>query len=216
MEIEGVVGPRAYLSDGASNIAIRLDRTASQVVADGRPRYAELAARGQVFAFGTALAGTTIVAANNAPIAAAAASILTLFNPQGSGFNYEIIKGVLHGISGTPAAGAWVWNAAYGQTITAAEGASPTKPICTLNGSGSEAKGFTQAALTGSGAQVFIRPFGKSFFAGALAATSPLDAVDEVAGDLICPPGGIVSIASPGTGTTMIVAAAIIFARVPA
>jgi hypothetical protein len=76
------------LIDGGADL-IRGTQDSALVTADGHGRYGEMGARGFVFSGGTGAAGTTIVAANNTPVAAAAASILSLYNPIGSGVDCE-------------------------------------------------------------------------------------------------------------------------------
>lgn len=204
------VGP-VVAGDGNEE-ALRAGRDGGLVVNEGRPRFAEYAARGLVFAGMTAVAGTTVVAANNSPIAAAAATVLSLYNPIGSGVDLELLKAWLNHISGTPAAGAWVYNVMYNQTITAAAnngGTAGATPVSSFGQQSPSGRIFTQTALTGGvNAQVLYRPFGSAQFAGALAATTPGQAVyDPIDGEIVLPPGGLLSIASPGTGTTHIVAA---------
>lgn len=209
VKVQGRVG-LATANDGVED-NLRLDRTTAQVVSQGRGRYSEAGSRGLIFAGMTPVAGTTVVAANNSPVAAAAATVLSLYNPMGSGIDLEVLKAWLNHISGTPAAGAWVYNVAYAQSITAVQNnaAVGAAPVGANNGVAGVGQIFAQTGLTGGvGAQRLYRPFGSSQFAAAIAATTPGQAVyDLVDGEIVLPPGGLLSIASPGTGTTHVVAA---------
>lgn len=218
--IEGVVGPPGPKSDGVEE-ALRLCKDLSAGVSHTNGRYYENTSRGKVYTAMTSAAGTTIVAANVTPVAAAAATIISLYNPLNSGVNVQILKAWLNFISGTPGAGAFVYNVAYGQNITAiqnnlgvaGQGAMSNLP----SGQVGVAKTYVQTALTGGvGAQLLLRPFGASLFAAAIAGTTPqLNFLDLVDGDIVLPPGALLSIAAPATGTTVLVVAGIEFQESP-
>lgn len=200
-------------ADGSPQ-AMRLDPLGSATVADARARYAELCRRGRVFATQTAVVGTTVVAGNVSPIAAAAASVLSVYNPADSGVVLEVIKGWLSFISGTPGVGVWMWNGGPTSTISAtANAVAQSQKLSTSPG---RAKCFTQTALTGSALQAAIRPFAGSGFGGAIAATTFVNFVDQADGDLVIPQGHVLSIAAPATGTSTVVAAGISWAEMPA
>jgi hypothetical protein len=216
MLIEAQVGP--VVSSDGSETNLRQGKDGSLIVSDGHGRFYELASRGGIYTGMTAVAGTTVVAANNTPVAAGAASILSLYNPLSSGYYLELLKTFLMLISGTPAAGAFVYNMALNQNITAtqnngnAAGATPQQTFAP--GASGVGRVFTQTALTGSGAQMLLRPLGIAPFAGAIAATSTgLIVTDVCDGDIVLPPGGLLSIASPGTGTAQIAAACFVWAE---
>lgn len=214
---DGIVGLGAKEPRQGGSVVdqLRLGNSLEQIIGDAHGRYSEAGRLGRVHTVTTAVAGTTVVAGNVSPVAAAAASILSLWNPTGSGMELSILRVILAFISGTPGAGPWVLNGAGGQVITATENAAP---VCHRSGfARSVAKGFTQTALTGSGLQALLRFIGGAvLFAGAIAATTPGQGVqDELAGDVHVPEGGLLSIAAPAVGTTLIVAAAITFEEIP-
>ncbi len=216
MQIDLQVGP-VTSGDGAMSDRLRVGSNRELVVSDLRGRYAEAAARGQMFSAISALAGTTIVSANVAPPAAAAATVLSVFNPEGSGVDLEVLLGWIFHISGTPGAGFWAWcyGRATGSTkITATQNATPA---CTRTpGPNSKAQGYTQTALTAGPAHVSGRPFPTAQFAGAIAATTPGQvAIDEVAGAIVVQPGGVVTLAPPAAGTSHIVGAGICWIENP-
>lgn len=219
MIIDATVGP--IVASDAGQLTLRLDQTRALVVTDAHGRLREAAMRGKLYTGMTAIGGTTVVAGNNSPIAAAAASILSLYNPLGTKVNLSLLRTILFYVSGTPAAGGWVYNYGFSQNITAVQnnggvaGAAPVSGLVSgLSGTG---KIYTQTALTGSGAQILYRPIGgTALFAGALAATTPgLGVVEQVDGEIEAPPGGVVSVASPGTGTTLIVGACFVWEEIP-
>jgi hypothetical protein len=217
--IEGRVGPN-IASDGSED-AVRLGRDLSVIVSDGHGSNYEACSRGRIFSAMTSAAGTTIVAANVTPVAAAAATILSIYNPASSGVNVEILKTWVNFISGTPGAGAFVYNVAFMQNISASsnnQGVAGLSPVPNLpNGGVGSAKAFVQTALTGgTGAQILLRPMGISLFAAAIAGTTPVLAFyDPVDGEIVLPPGALLSIAAPAVGTTVLVAAGITFQEVP-
>lgn len=202
----GPISRADALSSGYTGF--RADRLGALVTANSRGNYAEAASRGQIFSGMTAIAGTTIVAANNSPIAAAAASAFSLWNPMNSGKNLEILKTIILPISGTPGVGSWVYNYATSQTITATKNNGGTASAAPfphrISTDASVASVFTQTALTASTLQAIHRPI-CTIFGGAIAATSPTYFLDMADGDLVVPPGGLLSVASPATGTTFVV-----------
>lgn len=211
---EGRVGP--FPGATGTQQMIRLGTEGQTVISDLTARYYEAASRQQLFTVSTAVAGTTNAAANVTPPAAAAATILTLHNPMGSGKNLEVIKVYVNHISGTPAAGG-IWLAgASNSVISVAQNATP---VATFIGGGtnSVARGYTQTALTGGLVHTTIRPVANcSPFAGAIAATTVgLNCLDEVEGAIVVPPGGLLSVASSGTGTTHILSASIAYREAP-
>jgi len=219
MLVGGRVGP-IVSADNAGPQEFRLERTGALVTQDAHGRYREAASRGNIFAVSTTLLGTTVVAANNSPIAAAAASILSIYNPLNSGINVSILRTILGLVSGTPVAGPYVYNIAFNQNITATQNNGGTSGASSINsyasGASGKARGFTQTALTGSTAQVLYRPIAFSQIAAAIAATTPgLYTTEEVAGEIELPPGGLLSIASPGTGTSQVMYAAFVYEEIP-
>ena len=215
MEIETIIGEMAR-SDGVTDGPLRQDGQGSLTVTNSHAQFYEQTFRKHVFSVFTALAGTTIVSGNVAPPAAAAATVISLLNPLGSQKNLEILRGVLLHISGTPAAGGWAWCMAYqGVSVTAAE-AVAQKGVGFLGQSGTVAKAWSQTALTGGIVHVNTRLFPSADIAAALGTTSfgTID-IDEVMGALIVPPGWMLTLAPPGTGTSHVVAASIEYAEVP-
>lgn len=211
-----VVGNTSVRGEGVG-IDSRATKNGATVVADAGGQFGEATSRGEVFTVMGAVVGTTIVAAHVSPIAGAAATPLSLYNPIGSGKNLEVLKAHLLPISGTPGVGSFVWNIAYNQTITATPNnmaVAAALPVCNLPGASvSVAKGYTATALTGSTAQVAIGPI-TTFFGGAIAATTPITPDVVVDGMIVVPPGGLLSIAAPATGTTFVIGLGITYREV--
>lgn len=181
------------------------------------PKYIELARKGRVYAASGAATGSTIAAGHVAPPAAAAATLLSILNPVGSGCNLEIISGTLGHVSGTPGAGSFSWCIGYQEDdITAAEAVAIIRPTLASSRK-SVAKAWSVTALTGSAVHVIQKLFPSTAFAGALAATSEgtaRAAVDNVDGLIIVQPGWMLTLAPAATGTTHIVTCEIVFAEV--
>ncbi len=180
-------------------------------------KYQLLAQQGKVFEVSGVLTGTTIVAAHVAPPAAAAATLLTLYNPMSSAVNLEVIKVTLGHVSGTPGAGSFAYCKAYmADSITATE-AVAVKSARYLSTKNTIAKAWSATALTGGIVHTVIGMMPSTPFAGALALTSEgtaKAAVDEVDGLIVIPPGWALTLAAAATGTTHIVTASIVYAEV--
>jgi hypothetical protein len=212
MIIEGQVGPRTVQDGGSTEL--RQSRLGALVTQHAHSKYYEAVSRGKVFTISTAVAGTTVAAANAAPPAAAAATVLSLYNPIGSGVNAVVMRGLLGSVSGTPGIGAFQWCVSWGNRVTAT--ANATTRCNLIGGSSPVCQGFTQTALTGGLVHVNLRPLGVATFAGAIAATTPgLVGIDPVDGDIIVPPGGILTIADAATGTSHVVYGSISWEEVP-
>jgi hypothetical protein len=206
---------KGFGSKGTTNPA-RASNDLSITVAESRGRFAEGAINQELFQGFTAAAGSTVAAANISPVAAAAASLISLYNPISSGITAEVLKAFINSISGTPGVGGFVYNIAFNQIITAIQnngGVTGNIPLCTYLGNRASAcKIFVQLALTGSGVQVLGRPLPFAPFAGAITATSPgLVCYDPLEGEIILPPGGLLTIAPTATGTSHVVNAGFVW-----
>jgi hypothetical protein len=212
ISIQGQVGPRVVADGGSTEF--RQSRMSALVTVPCHATYAETNSRGAMFTIATAAAGTTVVAANNAPPAAAGATILSLHNPIGSTVNAILCKTVIGNVSGTPGAGAFTYCVAWGARVTAAQNAVPRCNL--LSGRNPVCYGYTQTALTTGTVHTVLRPIGIASFAGAIAATTTeLAVVENVDGEIVIPPGGILTIASAATGTTHIVYASMTWEEMP-
>jgi hypothetical protein len=212
---ETAIGPGVN-ADGRGPSSLRLDRQLALVTVNSHGSLYEQASRGNLFTCSGAVTGITVAAGHVAPPAAAAATTLTLSNPVGSGYNLEILLGILNHLTGTPGTGCWSWCTAnaVGATVITATPNAVVRP-CLAGGANSIASGYTATALTGGPLHVISRQMPSSVFAGAIGATSVNTVgIDIVDGGLVIPPGFIVTLAPPATGTTHVVAATILFAQV--
>jgi hypothetical protein len=177
--------------------------TAAQRVQDAHGRYAEAVRNGSVWTLSTAYAGVTLVAAS-AIGQTAWSPIVGIFNPANSGKNCNILLGFASYISGTPTAGGIVWGFVPANAGVTATGGNGAVNALTLTTGGSTAKTFIMSAMTGSAASAILAPFPASPFAGAIAATTPLGALQEVGGLFNCPPGACLGITGTlGTATLL-------------
>jgi len=204
------VGPR-YMADG-SDSEVRQGRTGEMVVTMAHAALAEAAQRGKLFHGSTVATGTTIVSGNVSPVGAGAASILSIYNPVGSGVLAVVHRLIVNNISGTPNGTAMTLDAAYNQVITATpnnagvSGAYPTNAFA--GGNSGSVICYTQTALTGSSAHTFFRILGINALASAISATTPDQVKLEIFdGELVLPPGGILTLGAGGTGTSHVIAA---------
>ncbi len=200
-------------TDGRGPGRLRQDRAGALVVTGGNY---EAASRRKVFSLHTAVAGATIAAGHVSPPAAAAATTLTLSNPVGSGKNLKILKGILSHISGTAGTGAWSWcaAAATGSLLITATANAVAKNQ-EVSGPASVALGYTATALTAGPLHILTRLFPSSVFATAMDAnTQNKNAIDDVDGSLVIPPGYILTLCPPAAGTTHVVVAAILYEEV--
>lgn len=209
------VGP-TYRPDGAGE-SVRQGRDASLVVSQSHGRHYEQASRGQLFAISGALAGTTIAAGHVAPPAAAAATLLSILNPPGSGYNLEVLEGTINHISGTPGAGSFAWCSAHQDDIvTAAEAVAIIRPLLTSSAKPKAIKAWSATTLTGSRVHTIMKVFPTTKFAGAIdVVSSELVSRDFVDGKIVVQPGWMLTLAPAATGTTHVVTAEIVVAEVP-
>jgi hypothetical protein len=207
------IGPR-NVADGEGG-DLRQARDGGLVVSQSHGKHYEQTSRGNTFAVSGALTGTTIAAGHVAPPAAAAATTLSLLNPVGSGKNLEILKGSIAHVSGIPGAGSFAWCSAFQQaTVTAGE-ANAIKRCQFLSKKQGVALAWSATALTGGAVHEITRVFPASKFAGAIDVVSAgLVEVDDVDGAIVVPPGWMITLAPPATGTTHIVVAQIVYAEV--
>ena len=215
IELDTYVGER-NVADGKGTGGHRQAKDGSLVASMSHGKYYEQTSRGHVFAVSGALTGTTIAAGHVAPPAAGAATMLSVLNPLGSGVNLEILEGTIAHVSGTPGAGAFAWCMAYqSSVVTATEAVAIKRP---LYGSSltTKAKAWSATTLTGSRVHEITKVFPASKFAGAIdVVSSGLVERDDVDGKIIVPPGWMITLAPPATGTTHLAVAEIVYAEVP-
>lgn len=188
------------VSDGAE-VGARFSNTGALVTSQGHGRFAEASMRGNVYVISSPLAGTTAAAAHLSPVAAAAASLLTLYNPQSSGYLASILRVTGDFISGTVEVGTYTWNFHGICSISATPNAIANK--CLINGASAAApqgnmKGFADTALTGGLLGIQGPPIGMWATAG----TQRFD--QDIDGAIVIPEGCAATIAAPTNGTSTV------------
>jgi hypothetical protein len=155
---------------------------------------------------------------NTALAAGTATPPLALWNPPGSGKNIVITKVGAINISGTPA-GPLVWN--YG-AYSAGTTATATTPVTGLLGGspGTQTKAYmtttaSTATTTGSVAGTFYKIACGFSAVAALGSAVGTPFYEETGGDIICPPGQWIALATFGTGTTHLFMAGLSWIEVP-
>lgn len=181
VDTRGLVGPQIG-ADG-SRQQYRQGKTGSLVTTDAHGRYHEASSRGALLIASTAVGGV-------APgTALGTTPPMALWNPTGSGIILSIVRVVLGYVSGTLGAGSMV----HAQVPAGVQPAAPTSgtELVPVPGSLNTSKGIARAfqGSTVAATPTIVRP---SFIIGAALASSvafPALAVDEVAGEIIVPPG---------------------------
>jgi hypothetical protein len=207
---QGQVGPSALWASDGTNIATRQGKQGETVVNEMMPVSYEAAYRGLIYhAF---INGVTLASTHASPIAAGTGTpIIGIYNPAGSGKNLVFMKTVMTTTSGTPG-GPLLWNVIPNpQNITI----TPTAPISNLSfaNTGSVAKLFNNAAITGSTAGVAYRVVGGP--AAVAAGAGLYTFMDEHKGEFMLAPGGMLALAATAAGTSHIMSAFIQWMEMP-
>lgn len=188
--LKGLVGQPQPQSDGVEATA-RIGRQGDLILSELQPRYYEQAKRGNIFCMILQATTTGIAAGNITGAAAAASTQFAVVNPTGSGKDLVLLKltmGVISGTTPVPPITHNLFNAsqvslAASGTIFGAYGNA---------GAGSVAKGYTSAggaALTGGLALTAQRIASFNISAGTFSNLAGTMNTEEIAGDLIIPPG---------------------------
>lgn len=198
----------------ASSAALRGDGTSALVTTNAHPWFAEAVRQGNVYSLSTAAAGVTIAAANVFS-ASNAQPLVGVFNPQSSGVNVIVYRGVHIWNGGTAAAGGLVWAVAPSPAaVTAANNTNPTN-VLTGKAVGSLTQGYVNSALTGVTGMAIVGYSGGPS-TGALAANSNQTFIDQVDGAICIPPGAAGGLFAAAAGTSPIVNATMWWEEVPA
>jgi len=206
-DINGQVGPQV-VGDGSHTLP-RLDRTGSQVTAQGRGEYAEATARGRVFHASSVATGFTH------GTALTATGLLTLLNPVGSGFNLELLRcNLVVAAAGTLGIGfmAHTWG---GNPLIVPAEAGATVAGGNPSNTGRVAKCYHNVSVTT--VPTMLRPSSIHYGAYAAGAGNPVPLFEEVKGDIVIPPGYFWAFEGIGAaGTSPLVVASVTWMEVPA
>jgi hypothetical protein len=188
------------------------------IVAESLGRYAIDSLNGNIFHANTIGAGVTLAAANAlgtaVPAAGAAQPILGLLNPASSGVNLVINKALVATLFGTPAGG-FMFGFLPNTQAALYTGTQSNKGVKanTLTSS-SLAVVLPNLAVTGTTVQfVELKQLGGP--AAVAAGAGVYTAFEEVAGDVIIPPGAVIGIFAVAAGTSHLVKASLQWAEVP-
>lgn len=198
--LEGRAGS-TNVSDGTTG-ALRLSRESALAVAPANGYYAEAVRRGNVYVASTPLAGITAAAAHLSPVAAAAATLLSLHNPPSSGKVLSILRVTGDFISGTVEVGTYCWNFHGSSSVSAVQSAALTRK-CFIDGAsspagGTVAKAFANEAITGG----LVGLQGPNIGMWATAGTQRFDQLID--GMIVIPQGCMATIAAPTNGTSTV------------
>ena len=199
---------------GGVRKTIRGDLAVSEVLG----RYALDALNGNIYHATNTGLGVTLAAANAigaaVPAAGVAQPILGLLNPAASGVNLVINKAKIATLSGTPGGGFVIGFLPNSQAAlyTGSQSNKGVKAVTLM--ASSQAVVIPNLAVTGT-TVVFSELTQIGGPAAVAAGAGVYTAVEEVAGDLIVPPGCIVGIFAQAAGTTHVVKAALQWAEVP-
>ena len=223
-----------YLTTGPQNtgdgavIAQRADRQGGTIVSELHGRYYEQNYRGNMYTGGV----IALTAINNATYTlattgATATPLVGLYNPSTSNVNCVILLATL-GITITAATstggGPYVWVFSLGNSAVST-GSAPIN-CKTLLASGSQAKVFGAAALTGmTGTLAALR--GSGLAGGSAGGYSQVDtavgfspalggtALEDIGGSIIVPPGGVLSLTATTTPAAHSAVSGLVWEEVP-
>ena len=161
------------------------------------------------FSTGSITAGTTT---NSLLPATTAAPPLALYNPPGSGKNLVVTKIGAINISGTPA-GPLVWNYGPYATTTAAVATAVSGLIGTSPATRTQV--YSGVVTTGSAVGVFYKIACGFSAVASLGSNLGTPLYEDIGGDVICPPGQYIALATFGTGTTHVFQAGLSWIELP-
>lgn len=210
MDLEMSVGSgKSGVGDG-SPIVIRGGKTGEVVFGSAHGKLFEAASRGNLYIASNAVAGRAHGTAfgTTCPI--------SLWNPAGSGVLLSIQRAIFGYVSGTLGAGFYAW----GQNLQGSSAPSGTEltPVNALIGGAARGRGRVWDNTNASGATpTLIRP---SMSYGAMTASTAnalLPAViDEVDGEIVVYPGGLIALQGIGTaGTSPLLVHSIVWEEIP-
>src|SRR5438105_3338254 len=194
MILQGQVGPAG--ATAGTNPPIRQLNDASVGVSDTHGRYQEAVYRGSVYFLNASAAAPTAYVG-----AAGGTPLLGIMNPLLSTNNLVQLGAMIRNRVAASAAGTVTFNLWAG--ISANPTGTQTNPVnmLSLNSSGSAARGFVNAALTGSTAIAQVMPLATYYWATAAGAIMTPTFFD-VAGMVIIVPGNMVALGATAALTS--------------
>ena len=204
--VKGIVGEPTAEPDGGEATA-RIGRMGDLVVSELQGRYYENTKRQNIFSLPGIATTTGIAALHINGAAAAAAGQYALVNPINSGNDLVLLRASVAVISGTVPAGP-VWHAFFNAASVVVAKSNTIIGNYGNVGIGSVAVDFNNAAstaLAATGKSVVVRQMPVNFSAGTFANLGGAAiASEEVAGDIIIPPGVGWTLQWSGAGTSVL------------
>jgi hypothetical protein len=231
MQLQLQTGPQT-VADGSPAV-MRGGKLGDGIVSELHGRFYEQTYRGNVFAGGmqlTSIANATFTTADSLSAtlatAATATPIVGIWNPSTSGVNAVILQAVVETIITAlqmTGPGGYVWVAFAGQVAPISTGLAPINRK-TFASTGSQCKNLAGVALTGlqnTGAFLGASGLGNPALnlstlqtaAGLMPANG--QAVENIDGGIIVPPGGILALSAATTPVAISCAASLLWEEVP-
>ena len=207
MIFQGQVGPT--LASSGSTPVVRLLNDASAGVSDTHGRYQEAVYRGNVYFLNVSAGAPTAFVG-----AAGGTPLLGIMNPLASTKNLVLLGAMVGNRVAASAAGTVTFNLWAGVSVNPT--GTQTNPVnmLTLNSSGSAARGFSNAALTGSTAIGQVMPLATYYWATAAAAFMAPTTFD-IAGMVIVVPGNLVALGATAALTSATWDATLVWEEIP-
>lgn len=215
--MNGTIGLFAAAADNTSRL-VRLGRDGALVTTDAHGRFHEAASRSKLFFVSNGIAGVTSAAAWLSPVAAAAATLLSLWNSGSAvtGNAFSILQTQLGLVSGTVEVGSYVYNfhpvagpiSATPNAVSKCLNTSLTQGLATTSPSGA-GRGFSNTAITAGLVGYEANPICHTPAVVGGSLTHNAD------GMVYVPGGSMVTIGAPTNGTSAVVYGAMIYEETP-
>ena len=213
----GTNGPGPQAGDGGFQTG-RFGRQADLIVSELQGRYYEATKRQNVFCMILQATTSAIAAGNITGASAGANAQFAVVNPVNSGKDMVLLKLTVGVISGTTPVPPITHNVFNGSAVSLAPSGTIYQGYGGLPGPGSSMKGYTSAggaALTGGGAYTAVRVASFNISAGTFTNLTGTNNTEELAGDLIIPPGVGWAPCWAAAGTTVLGFYGAVWAEVP-
>lgn len=176
-------------------------------VTQSKGRYYESVRRGAAFSFYLNATSGTVVAGNIEASTAAATTQFAIWNPANSGMNISLLQFGLGIVSGTPTGGG-VTHSITTTVPTVTSVAATNAPICNNLSSAVCGAGYLSSVagttLTGGGALKVLRMANFASTNTAQASVGAVNAVEDVDGAILLPPGTCWVPTWRGAGTSLL------------
>lgn len=190
------VGPQV-LTPGSKDSDIRQGGSGETIVSDAHGRYQEAVVRGNVFFLAASAAAPTAYVG-----AGGGTPLIAVHNPANSGKYLVMMLASMSLSAAASAAGVVRFGIWVGPSVIPTGTATVPTNALTLVASGGIAKGFVNAALTGSTALSLWGAIGNYYWATAAASNITPAAVADLGGAIIIAPGNQIAIGASSALTS--------------